>query len=323
MAELEHELSDADVVVTCTGADSQVLPADVVERAMAGGRAAVVRPRRRTAARRRSRVAELAGVTLLDLDALKPMVEDATASDDVREARRIVDIELAAYVAARRASGVAPTVIALRDKAAQMVAAELHRLERRLPQLDDIARDEIAATVRRVVDKVLHAPTVRVQELADTAGPESYPEALRRLFDLDPAAAAAIAARPADTPKKVRREPGSGRQCHHRAAPRHPQERARDGTGRRGSPTRCGRAGSRIELVGVTTEGDRSSAPLVESGGVGVFVTELRTRLLDGTRRRRRPLVEGSSDDTGGRSSRWRRSRLAPTPATHSSRATG
>lgn len=42
-------------------------------------------------------------------------------------------------------------------------------------------------------------------------------------------------------------------------------------------------AGSQIELVGVTTEGDRSSAPLVESGGLGVFVTELRTRLLDGT----------------------------------------
>src|SRR5665213_654938 len=195
MAELEHELTDADVVVTCTGADSQVLPADVVERAMSD------RVRRPlfvldVALPRdvEPRVADLVGVTLLDLDALKPLVDDAAANDDVREARRIVDTELAAYVAARRASGVAPTVVALRDKAAQMVAAELHRLERRLPQLDDAARDEIAATVRRVVDKVLHAPTVRVQELADTAGPESYPEALRRLFDLDPAAAAAIAA---------------------------------------------------------------------------------------------------------------------------------
>ena len=49
MAELEHELGDADVVVTCTGADSQVLPADVVERAMSPtAREAVVRPRRRT-----------------------------------------------------------------------------------------------------------------------------------------------------------------------------------------------------------------------------------------------------------------------------------
>ncbi|HEY0870807.1 MAG TPA: glutamyl-tRNA reductase, partial [Acidothermaceae bacterium] len=206
MGHLEHELAEADVVVTCTGADGVVLNVDVVERAMAA------RPETRplfildVAVPRDvdPRVAKLAGVTLADLDVLAPVVQHAAASDDVREARRIVDAELAAYVAARRASGVAPTVVALRDKAAQMVATELHRLDRRLPDLDEAARQEIASTVRRVVDKVLHAPTVRVQELANTAGPESYPEALRRLFDLDPAAPAAIASpdptEPADQP---------------------------------------------------------------------------------------------------------------------------
>jgi glutamyl-tRNA reductase len=195
ITELEHELASADVVVTCTGADGQVLPADVVERAMAQ------RPNRPlfvldVAVPRDvdPRVAGIAGVTILDLDALKPVVDSATAADDVREARRIVDEELAAYLASRRAAGVAPTVVALRAKAAEVVEVELLRLERRLPQLDDNARDELAATVRRVVDKVLHAPTVRVQELAETAAPESYPEALRRLFDLDPAAPAALAA---------------------------------------------------------------------------------------------------------------------------------
>jgi glutamyl-tRNA reductase len=195
ITELEHELADADVVVTCTGADGQVLPADVVERAMAQRASRplfvldVALPRDVD-----PRVAGIAGVTILDLDALKPVVDSATAVDDVREARRIVDEELAAYLAARRAAGVAPTVVALRAKAAQVVEVELLRLERRLPHLDDSARDELAATVRRVVDKVLHAPTVRVQELAETPAPESYPEALRRLFDLDPAAPAALAA---------------------------------------------------------------------------------------------------------------------------------
>jgi len=41
--------------------------------------------------------------------------------------------------------------------------------------------------------------------------------------------------------------------------------------------------GSTVELVGVTTEGDRSTGPLTESGGTGVFVTQLRARLLDGS----------------------------------------
>ena len=40
--------------------------------------------------------------------------------------------------------------------------------------------------------------------------------------------------------------------------------------------------GSEVELVGVTTEGDRSSTALTESGGVGVFVTQLREELRDG-----------------------------------------
>ena len=40
--------------------------------------------------------------------------------------------------------------------------------------------------------------------------------------------------------------------------------------------------GADVELVGVTTEGDRSTTPLTEAGGVGVFVTELRSRLLAG-----------------------------------------
>jgi hydroxymethylbilane synthase len=40
--------------------------------------------------------------------------------------------------------------------------------------------------------------------------------------------------------------------------------------------------GSDVELVGVTTEGDRSTGPLTESGGTGVFVTQLRALLLDG-----------------------------------------
>ena len=198
MSDLEAEIAAADVVVTCTGSDHQVLSVDVVERAVALRAVRADRPLfiLDVAVPRDvdPRVGELAGVVLFDIDALAPLVDNAVAADDVLEARRIVDMELAAYASARRASGVAPTVVALRDKGAQMVAAELHRLERRLPNLDDAARAEIAATMQRVVDKILHAPTVRVQELADTVGPTSYPEALRRLFDLDPSAPAALVA---------------------------------------------------------------------------------------------------------------------------------
>jgi len=42
-------------------------------------------------------------------------------------------------------------------------------------------------------------------------------------------------------------------------------------------------AGYDVELVEVVTDGDRSPEALTSLGGVGVFVTELRRRLLDGT----------------------------------------
>jgi glutamyl-tRNA reductase len=79
---------------------------------------------------------------------------------------------------------VAPTVSALRSQAAEVVDAELLRLSSRLPDLDARSRAEVARTVRRVVDKLLHEPTVRVKELAAAQGDTDYAGALRALFGL-------------------------------------------------------------------------------------------------------------------------------------------
>jgi glutamyl-tRNA reductase len=84
--------------------------------------------------------------------------------------------------------------------AADVVEAELARFDGRLPELDAKARAEVANTVRRVVDKLLHEPTVRVKQLASDPGGTSYAVALRELFNLDPAAPAAVSrAEPAPT----------------------------------------------------------------------------------------------------------------------------
>jgi glutamyl-tRNA reductase len=66
------------------------------------------------------------------------------------------------------------------------------RLEGRLPQLDPRSREEIARSVRRVVDKLLHGPTVRVKELAGGPDGHAYATALRELFDLDRNAVEAV-----------------------------------------------------------------------------------------------------------------------------------
>jgi len=72
------------------------------------------------------------------------------------------------------------------------LALILDELARHLPDLDEAVRTEVEQSVRRVVQTLLHTPTVRVKELADPAGAVSYAAALAELFALDPEAVEAV-----------------------------------------------------------------------------------------------------------------------------------
>ncbi|MFH8894791.1 glutamyl-tRNA reductase [Streptomyces coeruleorubidus] len=145
----------------------------------------------------------LTGVRLVDIESLAEASAGAPMAADVDQVRRIVSDEVAAFGAALRAAHITPTVVALRTMAADVVASEIARLDGRLPGLDDKHRAEITQTVRRVVDKLLHAPTVRVKQLAAEPGGAGYADALRTLFDLDPETVAAVS-RAEDSTEKDR-----------------------------------------------------------------------------------------------------------------------
>jgi glutamyl-tRNA reductase len=193
LARLPEELAAADVLVTCTGATGLVVGVDVVAAAM-GGRAArplvvvdLALPRDVDPG-----VAGLPGVHVVDLALLQGerastpgrSTAGPVVADDIAAAHALIETETALLRAERQAAEVAPTVSALRSQAADVVDAELLRLSTRLPDLDARARAEIARTVRRVVDKLLHEPTVRVKALAATSGETDYAGALRALFGL-------------------------------------------------------------------------------------------------------------------------------------------
>lgn len=145
----------------------------------------------------------LAGVRLVDIESLAEASADAPMAADVDQVRRIVADEVAAFGAAQRAAHITPTVVALRTMAADVVATEIARLDGRLPGLDDKHRAEITQTVKRVVDKLLHAPTVRVKQLAAEPGGAGYADALRTLFDLDPETVAAVSRAEESTEKNA------------------------------------------------------------------------------------------------------------------------
>ena len=189
--DLPAELVRADVVVACTGAIGTVVGTELVDVGARAGRPLVVLdlalPRDVESA-----VGQLPGVHYVDLEALREPAAALGAHAEVELAQRIVADEVAAQLGARRATAVFPTVAALRARAAEVVDAELARLDGRLPGLDATVRAELAHTVHRVVQTLLHAPTVRVKELAERPGGDAYADALRELFDLGPAATAAV-----------------------------------------------------------------------------------------------------------------------------------
>ncbi|HXO48387.1 MAG TPA: glutamyl-tRNA reductase, partial [Mycobacterium sp.] len=195
---LATALADAHVVVSCTGAVRPVVSlADVHNTLAASPRDETDRPlvicdlgmpRDVDPA-----VSGLPGVWVVDMDRVQREPSARAAAADTEAARHLVAAEVATYLAGQRMAEVTPTVTALRQRAADVVEAELLRLDHRLPSLEAAHRDEVARTVRRVVDKLLHAPTVRIKQLASAPGGDSYAEALRELFELDQTAVDAVA----------------------------------------------------------------------------------------------------------------------------------
>jgi|SoiMethySBSTD1v2_1073268.scaffolds.fasta_scaffold148008_2 glutamyl-tRNA reductase len=201
-------LAEVDVVVSCTGATGVVIDAGAVAAAT----------RDRGADRPYAIVdlamphdvepsaADLPGVVLVGLDTLVRTLADTPIAADAEQVREIVAGEVAAFLASRSAARVTPTVVALRTMATEIVAAELDRLDRRLPDdVDPDVREELRQTVRRVADKLLHAPTVRIKELAERPGAVSYADALADLFSLDPSAVDAVI-RPDVSQRKQQKE---------------------------------------------------------------------------------------------------------------------
>lgn len=190
---LTDAIADADVVVSCTGAAAVLISAEQVAPALGDRRGeplAIV-----DLALPHDVAPEVAALPNVWLVGLADLADTETAqvdADDVAVVRRIVAEEVATFTAARRAARVTPTVVALRTMATGVVEAELARLDARLPGLDPLVRADVEQAVRRVAHKLLHAPTVRVKQLAGKTADSSYADALAELFALESATVQAV-----------------------------------------------------------------------------------------------------------------------------------
>ncbi|WP_341717768.1 glutamyl-tRNA reductase [Micromonospora sp. FIMYZ51] len=203
MAELVDTLSTVDIVVAATASADPVLTHAVVAEAVAGRdpvRGPLVLLDLAVPRDVGPGVAELAGVEVIDIDRMATLLADGPAVADAAAVERIVAGEVESFLTWLRGADVAPTVAALRGRADDVVGTELRRLAQRRPDLTDDQRAEVARTVHRVVQRLLHQPTVRVRQLAAEPGGDQYAALLRELFDLQVPQTSAVDTVPDITP---------------------------------------------------------------------------------------------------------------------------
>jgi glutamyl-tRNA reductase len=179
-ADLDQALAGVDIVVSATASTGPVLTAERLMRARPLVVLDLAVPRDVA-----PDATDIDGVTVIDIDGLAASRRTLPAAAEMAAVEQIVASEVDHFLAWLRGAEIAPTVAALRNRADDVVAAELRKLRSRRPEFSEEQRADVSRTLHRVVQQLLHSPTVRVRQLAAEPGGDQYAALLRELFDLD------------------------------------------------------------------------------------------------------------------------------------------
>lgn len=187
LAELDAALSEVDLLLTGTGANSMIIEHSDIERVMRARShreilvVDVAVPRDVDPA-----AADIPGVTILDMDDLRAFAEAGMAERrrEVASVETMCAEELERYLSVISAREVAPLVSRLHEQSEEIRVAELDRLRARLGDLDERQLEALDALTKGIVAKLLHQPTVRLKDAAGSPRGERLAEALRDLFEL-------------------------------------------------------------------------------------------------------------------------------------------
>jgi len=182
LTDLGRALAGADLAVTVTGATGLVVEPDIVRDAMRGREAPLFVLDLAVPRDVHPGAAAIDGVTLVDIDDLRAVVNGAN-DDEVARVAAIVDEEVARFAQWRRAARLAPLIQGLYDRADRIRRAELDRVQARLASLSDDERAAVEAATEAIVKKLMHGPVIRAKALAED---DAEVRLLARLFGFDP-----------------------------------------------------------------------------------------------------------------------------------------
>ena len=184
---LSAELAAADLVVSTTGATAPVVSLELfaeVELRRAGRPLVVLDlavPRDFD-----PRIGQRPGVWLYSVDDLAAAcaANRKSRQRELPAALTIIDEETQRFMGDLHHRSTAPVIERLRAGWNETGEAELDRLFRRLPGLDDASRAEIRQAFDRYAAKLLHPPLASLRSESRAGPPHGLLDALKRLFDL-------------------------------------------------------------------------------------------------------------------------------------------
>ncbi|MGD2207781.1 MAG: glutamyl-tRNA reductase [Anaerolineae bacterium] len=131
-------------------------------------------------------VSKLTNVFLYDIDDLQQVLEANLVQRrrEIPHVQVIVQEEVAGFLGWLRAREVVPTIVDLRQHVDGIREAELAWAMNKLEGLSDRQRNIVLAFSQRLVNKILHRPTIRLKQHANDQMAYRYTEALRDLFGI-------------------------------------------------------------------------------------------------------------------------------------------
>ncbi len=185
--QLQASMESVDIVITSTAAPEPIIRVAEVQRAMHARRSRplffidIAVPRNVEAA-----VNELPNVFCYDVDDLRGVVE-SNLRERQREAQRaeaLVQREVERFAERLNDLEVVPTIVSLREKLEALRRAEVDRALARLPNADAETRRIIEALSEAIINKVLHAPTVKLRDSSRQGHGPRWIELISELFGL-------------------------------------------------------------------------------------------------------------------------------------------
>ena len=184
-AELPLALTKVDLVITASGGTGHAISGDLAQ-ATAAARSAEGRgPLSIIDVALHPSVApevySISGIHVLDLNAIRDKAPQEHAQS-ILQAQDIVAQAVEEFEVEQAARKIDPVISALRAHVGVWVDEEVERVRKRS---GDDAAAEVAHSLHRVTNALLHAPTVNGKELAKTGNQADYVQAVKTLFGID------------------------------------------------------------------------------------------------------------------------------------------